>query len=150
MCKGQQRQSKCPPQLILVSVFHLHSWCELVLKNNVHRVNQKHDKTFSFPEAVLETHTWGKKSEHKQMSMRANAMKMFLSGTDRQEHWQGTVCSNMRPDEKKHSTILTTADQLGQLPPPRRATSPREEILCKEWQADSFTVVMYVTQHIEK
>lgn len=60
MCNGQREQSKCPPQLILVSVFYLHSWCDLVLNNNVHCVNQKHNKTLSwkwkFPQVRMEEH----------------------------------------------------------------------------------------------
>jgi len=90
-------QPKCPPQWILVSTFYLCSRCELVLKNNVHRVNQKQDKILSLPEAVLENLTGGEEeraqTEHMQMSFWAIAMKMFLLGTDTQEPWRGTACS---------------------------------------------------------
>lgn len=51
MRKGQQMQ------LIWVSMFYSQSHRELVLKNNVHCVEQKHNTTPSFPEAVLENPT---------------------------------------------------------------------------------------------
>lgn len=69
-----------------------------------------------------------------QMSMWANAMKMLLAGTDGQEPWRGAACSEKCPDEKKHSTKVTTADQPRQLPPLRRATSPNGETLCEKEQ----------------
>lgn len=66
---------------------------------------------------------------HIQMSMWANAMKMFLSGTDRQEAWRGTGCSEKWWEKAQH--------QVDHSRPAWPAPSSKVEILCKkELQTD--------------
>ena len=144
-CTGCAKDTKCSP-----SVHHSWFWfrcstyilgvslCSKIMYTVSTKNTTKHSAfqklSWKIPHVGKEERA---QTEYTQMSMRASAMKMFLAGTDRQEPWQGTVCSEKCPDEKKHSTKLTRANQPCQLPPPRRAMSPSREILCnKEQQTD--------------
>lgn len=139
MCKGCQMNSKCPPQLILVSIFHSHSPYELVLSNNALITSIKNiTKPSAFQKLSWKiSHVENEEraqAEHIQMSRQADALKKFLSGTGAQELSWGAVHSEKCPDEKQHCAELTTADRPGQLQPPRKATSLSRETLCHKEQ----------------
>ena len=73
-------------------------------------------------------HTLGRKRAPKhstQTSVWATAMKVFLSGADREEPWQGTAFSEKCLDQKKPSTKLTTAEHLAN-------TTPTQGHICQQ------------------